>query len=548
MKKRLLALGTLLIATLSLTACDFLMPFIDGGSDAYSYRPGGRSSDEIFSSNDVIDSSLPPEGELTAKKASYNYMDYIQNNANPLSSTPCVGSANLLVIPVWFTDSTNFISTSKRDDIKSDIEKAYFGTNSETGWRSVKTYYEEESHGALTLTGKVSNWYECGESYTRYKTDDGYVTKTRNLVDKAAKWYFDNNPSDTRKNYDKDGDGYLDGVMVIYGAPDSQALNVNNADNLWAFCYWMADPTVKSTFNPGLNAFFWASYDYMYNSKAASNRTGKSSYNNGDTAHCNIDAHTYIHEMGHMFGLDDYYDYSDHTYTPAGKFSMQDHNVGSHDPFSVYALGWGKAYIPTESITINLKKFTTTGEVILLSPSFNEFNSPFDEYLLLEYYTPTELNELDTTYGYQNSNIKGSPERGIRLWHVDARLLVANNGYVDPNKMTSNPRVLTGNVVQAFTNTYDDGTEKTESYLSPLGSAYYDFNFLQLIRKNGGSYRPEDSFSTNSLFREGAEFSMDRYQRQFVKGAKLNSGKTLGFAFRVNKIYEDYISISIYKV
>ena len=73
---------------------------------------------------------------------------------------------------------------------------------------------------------------------------------------------------------------------------------------------------------------------------------------------------------------------------------MQDYNVGGHDPFSSYALGWGKAYIPAESMTINLKPFATSGEMILLTPNFNKYNSPFDEYILLEYYTPTGLNQL----------------------------------------------------------------------------------------------------------------------------------------------------------
>lgn len=549
MKKRLISLGTLLIATISLTACDFLMPFIDGGSDEYSYRSHGKSSsEEEVSFSDSIDSSKPKETEITANQASYTYMDYIQNNANDLSSTPCLGSANLLIIPVWFTNSSNFISSSKRDTVRSDIESSYFGTNEATGWRSVKTYYEEESHGALTLTGKVSDWYECNESYSNYGSDDGYVTKTRNLVSKATTWYFNNNPSDARRNYDRDGDGYLDGVMVIYAAPDYGSLKNDRLDNLWAYCYWMGDSTAKSIINPGINVFFWASYDFMYGSNTVNARTGNRNYYGGDTRHCSLDAHTFIHEMGHMFGLDDYYDYSKNNYKPAGMFSMQDHNIGSHDPFSVYALGWGKAYVPTESVTINLKKFTTTGEMILLSPSFNTYNSPFDEYLLLEYYTPTELNELDTTYAYQNSYPKGSSERGIRLWHVDARMLYTTNGYVDATKMTTNPRTTSGRVLQAMTNTYDDGQEVTQDYLSPLGVSYYDYNFLQLIRKStSATYKPTDNFSTDSLFREGAEFTMDRYKRQFVKSGKFNSGKELGFSFRVNKIELDYISVSIYK-
>ena len=391
MKKKigLLALATL--AALSLTSCtEYILSILSGdtSSDTSAYTPidssnGGSQSSGGSSSEQSAGSSTDIENIIEAKKASCNYMDVVENSAYPISSTPCVGAANILVIPVWFTNSSNFIrSSTYKANVKSDIETAYFGTNNETGWRSVKTYYEEESHGALTLTGKVSDWYECGKAYSYY-AQDADTSKTISLIDDATNWYFQTNTSDKRKNYDKDGDGYLDGVMVIYAAPDYVASSTDSNDNLWAYCFWAQEPNNQNPSNPGLNAFFWASYDFMYGNN--STKRAGSSYQGGDTSYCNVDAHTYIHEMGHMFGLDDYYDYSDNKYTPAGSFSMQDCNVGSHDPFSCYALGWGKAYVPTESMTINLKPFVSSGEMILLSPSFNSYNSPFDEYLLLEF-------------------------------------------------------------------------------------------------------------------------------------------------------------------
>ena len=156
--------------------------------------------------------------------------------------------------------------------------------------------------------------------------------------------------------------------MLIYGAPDYGSLDDDSRSNLWAYCFWIQDQSVKSVSSPGANVFFWASYDFMYSSSKAYQRTGKSNYGGGDTTYCSLDTHTYIHEMGHVFGLEDYYDYSGQ-YNPAAGFSMQDNNVGSHDPFSSYALGWGKAYIPTETTTINLKPFQDSGEMILLSPN-----------------------------------------------------------------------------------------------------------------------------------------------------------------------------------
>ncbi len=473
-------------------------------------------------------------------------------NDTYISYTPSVGEANILVIPVWFTDSNNHIASSNKSKIREDIQKAYFGTNSDTGWRSVKTYYEEESHGALTLTGTVSSWYEPGERSSKYGNDDDYTSNTRSLVRKATDWYFNNNTSVSRKSFDKDGDGYLDGVMLIYAAPDYAAAK-SSYDNFWAYCYWVHDTSVKSSTNPGANAFFWASFDFMYGSNKIYQKTGiaKSGYNGGgDTRNSNIDTHTFIHEMGHMYGLEDYYDYSGQ-YRPAGGFSMQDYNVGGHDPYSSFALGWGKAYIPNKTITLNIKPFATSGEMILLTPSFNRFKSPFDEYLLLEYYTPTGLNQFDTTYQYGGNNSgypKGSQEVGIRVWHVDSRLFYYNDRYQTSFTLTTNPN-CGRTVYGAMANTYYDSNGEGSNYLSPLGEGYYEYNQLQLIHNSTTANNfPTSLFSTNSLFRMGSSFNMNTYKKQFKNQGKLNSNIDLGFSFTVDNTVADYATVTVTKL
>ena len=458
-----------------------------------------------------------------------------------------MGKANILVVPIWFTDSTNYIKEANKDNVKEDIHTAYFGTNEETGWRSVKTYYEQESHGTLTLNGTVSDWYECQKASTYY-ADDVTTDKTIALVKEVANWYFKNNPTASRLDYDQNVDGFLDGIMLIYGAPDYVALNKiydDKYDNLWAYCYWVQEVQEQSMSKPGANAFFWASYDFMYNRSKSASRTGVSkAYNSGDTSHCNIDSHTYIHEMGHMFGLTDYYDYSGQ-YNPAGAFSMQDSNVGGHDPYSSFALGWGKAYVIEETTTINLKPFSETGEMILLSPSYNEYNSPFDEYLLLEFYTPTGLNEFDSTYTYLGSYPKGPQDMGIRLWHVDSRLYYEKGNSFE---FTTNPKDETHPVEEAFTNTYPSNDEG-DSYLSPLGEEYYNYDVLHLIRNNTtATYKATNDFNTNSMFKAGSSFNMNTYKKQFPNSGKLDQNIDLGFSFTVNSVTQEYASITVTKL
>ena len=241
---------------------------------------------------------------------------------------------------------------------------------------------------------------------------------------------------------------------------------------------------------------------------------------------------------------------------------MQDRNVGGHDPFSVFALGWGKAYIPITSAEINLKPFVSSGEMIILSPNWNEYNSPFDEYLILEYYTNEGLNYFDSVYPYMNG-VKtyptGSQQSGIRLWHVDARLLhkSSSNPFdtYSSTKVTNDP-LISGNKVRGmFTNSYNDGIVGMES-LSPLADRnpssdhYSDFKLLELVRNSTTiSYlKTKEVMNSLSLFKAGDTFSMSKYSRQFVNNGRLNKNNdSLGFTFKVNALNDGYASITVTK-
>ena len=473
----------------------------------------------------------------------YNYKDIAANNFYGVDSAPTLGKTKLLIIPVWFTDSSTYIKTANRENVRADIQKAYLGTAEDTGWHSVKSFYEAESKGLLTLEGTVTSWYECGKRVSEYSAS-GSQGKVADLVSAATKWYFSSNPSDSRTNYDADGDGYLDGVMLIYAAPDYEAMDDKNKSNLWAYCYWIQDDSRQSVLAPGANTFFWASYDFMYSPSQSAKRTGVTrllggGYGSGDTSHCSIDAHTYIHEMGHVFGLDDYYDYGPNSYNLAGGFSMQDYNIGGHDPFSAMAFGWVGPYIPTTSCSLTISPFQKNHDLILLTPSWNEFDSPFDEYLLLELYTPTGLNAFDSAYTYANKYPKGPSIPGIRLWHVDSRLAYVNrtikdrDGYDIPEKklsqLTSNPAYdCTYGIVQAFANSVGD-----EDY-SGLNDNY---NLLKLIRNDKSAplhAKTKNDLKAADLFVDGSSFSMADYQSQFANRTKLNGGSALGWNFTVS--------------
>lgn len=498
------------------------------------------------------------------------YTDYVKNYVNKTSGCPTKGSkVNLLVIPVWFSNSDEFVDENKKDLMVSDIRTAFFGSSEETGWHSVSSFYEEESRGDLHLSGTVSDtWYNhnaTADMVSQYNPDNYSDARQRNLVKSAVNDYFTKHPSDSRANYDFDHDGYLDGVMLIYAAPNYDTYKHYTGDNLWAYCFYALEN--KNVSNPAVNGFFWASYDFIYGSSLqAIERTG-SSYSHGNTSHCNLDAHTYIHEMGHMFGLEDYYDYSSYEYrkNPAAGFSMQDNNVGGHDPFSIMAAGWADPYIPTTTCDITINDFQSSHDLVLLTPEFNAYYSPFDEYLLLELYTPTELNELDTRYQYSPNYAQGPNAIGVRLWHVDARLMTNGSSFITNAKSASSFNT-------AFNNTYlhdcwrcntcdefktnsevDTTNEKCKKCGSTVTKLYgrnsfgyrmtnnldnQRINLLQLIRKNPNtSYYSLGNLSSGDLFFKNNSFNMTTYSKQFYyNNGKLNSGKSLGWSFTITDI------------
>ncbi len=532
--KKIILASIITLSSLALSGCGLLNSFLDE-VDKYTQQANEPPA-ETFDVDKV-----DVDGKTIMQQTYKDYSDY---NTYDIDYCPTKGNVKLLIIPVWFSDSSTYIKTANKETVREDIRKTYLGTNEETGWRSVKTYYEELSSGAVSISGTVTDWYSVSYS-SRAVGYDGSITT--DLVTAATNWYFKNNPSDNRSNYDSDNNGYIDAVMLIYGAPDYSALDDDSLENLWAYCYWLQD--VNEGSYPIPNDFFWASYDFMYSKGTYYKPTpAGTEYGSGDTKHCTLDAHTYIHEMGHVFGLEDYYDYSSSKLAPAGGFSMQDYNVGSHDPYSVMALGWANPYVVTDNSTVTIGTFQKTKELIVVTENWNGIGSPFDEYLILELYSPTGLNALDCNYTYNNT-IKGPSRVAVRIWHVDARLAYSDdvttkyiNGrnvnvpvYSDKN-ITNNakisPSVAPYGVTHAFSNTYNDA-----DYGSVLGSKYYNNNILQLIRNNTmlSQTKLKDTVEYGDLFGTGS-YQMSSYKNQFVNSSPLtmNNGSFAGWNFRIN--------------
>ena len=169
------------------------------------------------------------------------------------------------------------------------------------------------------------------------------------------------------------------------------------------------------------------------------------------------------------------------------------------------------------------------------------------------------MNENDVKYRYGGGAYAQGPNTsGLRIWHVDNRVVYVNSNNVDRyGNISISEANVTANVLgnytygvfEAFSNTYyDSSDEYNADRISPLGRSYADYNVLQLIRNNTNeTYRPRNSIKSTDLFTTGSSFSVDKYSKQFVKGRAMNDGVALPFTATVQSTSNDKCVVQIVK-
>ena len=446
----------------------------------------------------------------------FNFLDYgMKSIYGELKYLPNEGNIKFLVIPVWFTNSGDFFKESHKTQILEDIRTKVLEEKTEDNYWSVKSYYETESKGKVHIDATISDFYTSGTSLVNY-TDTGDSSLTYKLVNDATNWYFSNNPTDSINNYDSDGDGKVDGVICYYAGNYYGAKNATMRSTAYAFY-----DNEGRVYNTGCFCPIGGIYGF--------GREISTSWQLGTDDLSSIlppefvrGANTVIHEVGHQFGAIDLYEYAaknEEKHYPCGSFSMQDNDSGSHDPFQTNLFGWSKPdiyaskdYNVGDKITISIDDFQGSGNNILLTKDWNEYNSLFDEYLLLELYAPIGLNAYD-------ANRLGFDQAGIRVWHANS--IMAHASATDEDS----PDLVDTRTNSFKYSTYDRNDE---------------YDLLHLVRNNEEVGIDVTTKAGNAdLFKSNDSFSMAKYSKQFVKGNRLDNGEKLGWEFNVDGIYFD---------
>ena len=393
------------------------------------------------------------------------------------------GDKKILVVPVQFSDFTIANLGVQPEEYVSNLNKAFFGSSKNNKFVSVAEYYNRSSYGKLRITGKV-----CDQFYTYPKTvqEINQYKLPRDTVqdcyNKVLTWYEDTYHESLEDFYvDKEHGNEEVAIYLVYTYPTE--LNTQNPKFFWAYTF--QDRPLS-----------WSSYSFM------------------NTLAGYPDAHTFIHETGHLFGLMDYYptdesDISNSVPEPAGRIDMMDCSVGDHTALSKMWLNWARPYWVTgekDECEIGIGSLVDTGDLILINDQWN--GTVFDEYYLIEFYSPTGLNYFDVNTGNNLAKLPTLP--GIKIYHVDARL-----GYytidtakkynfshycseerepgkliIEPNKSTKNINIVHDN------STYTDAKD-ADKYLK---------NNLYELQLNHVGHSVSGCASNLNLYRKGDVF------------------------------------------
>ena len=354
---------------------------------------------------------------------------------------PSQGTFDCLVVPVQFSDVAAITSADL-----NKLNLAFNGSGGDTGWQSVNTYYSASSYGKLNVSFDIAGYNLAGINsvYTAQHNSAYYANYNETVSDGDYQYTEYGSDALLREvlawlegrinltQYDSNGDGCIDAVYLIYSAD----VDYSSDSFYWAYVTWYMGAEQYD----GLDAYYYlfAGFDFM--DEDADSADGFEY--NGKIDGLQINASTYIHETGHLLGLDDYYDYYPNSGSDegVGGADMMDYTVGDHSAYSKIMLGWTTPQIVTQNGTFTLSPFAESGDCLLIMLNFD--NSYFSEYLLIDFYTATGLNQMHAMQ--PDSLLYGGAQKGVRIYHVTGW---ANNPYSDEygsftdcnNSLTSEP-------------------------------------------------------------------------------------------------------------
>ncbi len=461
---------------------------------------------------------------------------------------PQQGSANILVVPIEFSDDKSNGYNFASSDINRLNEIYFEHEGTTTSLPSVAGYYSESSYGKLNLSGVVAPTVKLEASFVDYIYDSLYFGTeyvVKEITDYVYDWLFEDTETYYLKDFDADDDGKIDALALNYSWFAAEAY----------YEYEMYSYVTELL----TNDVFFAS---ELGTESPVNSVAWTSGRTSEITGIKYDSHIAISQTGLMMGIEDYRDstgtFDGFVRAPLAHRDMMDGYIGDHNPFTKYQMGWIE---PTKVVAsqiedakkYTLKPFNETGEVLMLSP---EETGLYGEYLMVEFYTPTDLNGPDAiqTYAYNLYGNNTYSERGIRVYKVDSRLVEGTSAsdveFADGNPDFEKELTLgNGKKTKAYYD-YAFSNNGTNEYSN--SGIYEDYPLVEELSKNGFNRHMTDTtfaLSNDDLFLEGDAFGKEGdiagFYTDFALDGNGSGDLKLGLTFTVDSISKDEAMITV---
>ena len=329
----------------------------------------------------------PTSGQMAAAIQTYNQMrasfaerGIDQPGGGLAAGAQVSGSFNILAICVDFPDKVSSVTATKFDSL-------IFNNNTGT----VRDLYREMSYGTLTIVTvnlpSSMGWQRLASNYSYYVNNNyglgGYPQNTQKLCEDLVDLV---NPLVNFANYDNDGNGYVDGIVIIH--PGRGAEFSGSTSDIWSH-KWGITPRLRD----GKYISAYSIQPEYWNSP-------------GD-----MTIGVYAHEIGHLFGLPDLYD-TDGSSRGIGKWSLMSggswNGTLGNSPAHIDA--WCKAELGFVT-PINVGANVTGATLPRITDSAKVYRVWADGSVGNEYY----LIENRQKTGY-DTYLPGS---GLCIWHID---------------------------------------------------------------------------------------------------------------------------------
>lgn len=498
-----------------------------GSSEEQSTSSSETSSSQSSASSSNSSSSVAADGKFSKIPVKYTMNKIDETYA------PTLGDQKLLMIPIKLKGTSTY-SFSER--VLNTLKTMTFGTDEPM---SLVNYYKRASLGRINITGEVAgtmtSMYQSPD-YTEKDFENGTEAtyeKLFDLLQKAVNWAGTTYGLDL-DSYDTNDDGFIDSVHFVINGTDNNDWGTNA---LWPHMY-------QTSFGAGTL-------------KAPNVHT----YSVTNLGHVESDAITTIHEQGHIFGLDDYYNYGAQSASTEsaylrfpdylGGLDMQNNNTMDWNGFSKMSAGWVDPIVidaSAKTTRVTLKPSATSGDVLILGNDWN--GTAFDEYVMMELFTDAGNNSYfwdDVTYSLGQG--------GVKVYHVDARLW----GYNSESTYAQG-----GLVDDLTTSTYKNHwfacTNSTGSEYGQKLSQFKNMPLIQVLQrdnkntfgstayqsKKNRTLKEADLFKTGDTFTIGSHAGYTDYGANFfAKKTTMDDGTTFPYGIKFVSVTPEEATLEI---